>query len=232
MAANSSVKGTGKAVVPISDRFWTASNVLSLLRLILVFPIAYLIYVKASPYLILVLALVAILTDWLDGKIARWTGTVSEWGKVLDPLADKVAAGLIGLALVANGALPLWFFALVVARDVLIMIGGLLLLRRLGRVVPSIWIGKVAVFFLALTMLAAVLQADPDVMQVLIRTTTFLLIFSFLVYIRRFVQLWDQTPVFEEVSVLQEAMPGEWQEEQIAVDPGSEEKENKPISED
>ncbi len=224
MVNQHSAEGKEKKVVPISDKFWTASNMLSLLRLVLVFPIAYLVYTKSSPYLTLALAFVAILTDWLDGKIARWTGTVSEWGKVLDPLADKVAAGVIGLALVMNGALPVWFFVLVVARDVLIMIGGFLLLRRLKRVVPSIWIGKVAVFFLALTMLAAMMQADPDVMQVLIRTTAFLLVFSFLVYIRRFVQLWNQGLETRDIEMLQEVPV---QEEQIPADPGSEEEMNK-----
>jgi len=111
-------------------------------------------------YWLLGLVAIAVITDWLDGKIARWTGTVSEWGKVLDPLADKLGSALVGFVLALKGILPWWFVVLVVVRDVLIMIGGVLLMRRLGRVVPSIWMGKVAVTFLALTILAGLLKAD------------------------------------------------------------------------
>ena len=51
---------------------------------------------------------VVVATDWVDGTIARRTGQVSELGKVLDPVADRlaIAAGLI--ALVVRGAFPLW----------------------------------------------------------------------------------------------------------------------------
>ena len=56
-----------------------------------------------------------ILTDFLDGKVARLTRTVSEWGKVLDPLADKFAALAIVAALALRPTeprLPLWLLAL------------------------------------------------------------------------------------------------------------------------
>ena len=57
-------------------------------------------------------------TDWVDGMVARRTGQVSELGKVLDPVADRlaIAAGLI--ALVVRGAFPVWAAALILVRDV------------------------------------------------------------------------------------------------------------------
>jgi len=78
------------------------------------------------------LILLAVSSDFLDGTIARRTGSISDWGRILDPLADKVGIAALVITLAAVGALPLWFLVVVVARDALIAAGGLLLTRRLG----------------------------------------------------------------------------------------------------
>ena len=83
-------------------------------------------------------------TDWVDGAIARRTGQVSELGKVLDPVADRlvVAAGV--LALVVRGAFPAWAAVAIVARDLAILVvGGVLLLAR-GIRLDVRWMGKLA----------------------------------------------------------------------------------------
>ena len=86
--ANPAVRGA----FPTMGRFWTAANVLSLTRGALAVPIALLVY-RGGPVGPLVgLVAFAIATDFLDGKLARWSRTVSEWGKVLDATADKLAA--------------------------------------------------------------------------------------------------------------------------------------------
>lgn len=175
-------------------RFWTIPNILSLLRLVLAFPLAYLVLTRGPLSWVLALALLAIVTDWFDGRVARWSHTVSEWGKVLDPLADKVTAGLVSMALVVRGDLPFWFFAFVVLRDALIVLGGVLLAHRTQRVYMSIWIGKVAVTVLALTMLAALLGADPPVFRFLLWVSVVLLGYSFLRYVIRFVRAWSAAP--------------------------------------
>jgi len=76
--------------------------------------------------------LLAVSSDFLDGLVARRTGAVSDWGKILDPLADKIGIGALVITLAAVGALPVWFLAVVIARDVLIAGGGILLTKRLG----------------------------------------------------------------------------------------------------
>jgi CDP-diacylglycerol--glycerol-3-phosphate 3-phosphatidyltransferase len=175
--------------VPSLGRFWTIPNVLSLLRLALIAPITYLIAVDGSVAWLGGLIVVAAFSDWLDGRIARWFGLVSNWGKVLDPIADKVAAVTTVAALVFRPAepnLPLWFLAAVVGRDVLIVLGGYVLTRRTGRIAMSQWWGKAAAFWLALTVLAAVLRADAPVLHACLYMTTGLLAVSFLVYLGRF----------------------------------------------
>ena len=180
---------------PKLGRFWTAANMLSLVRAVLVLPITYLILVDGSAAWLFGLILVAILTDWFDGHIARWSHTVSEWGKVLDPLADKFAAAAVTVALTfrseaAGPTLPLWFLALIVVRDASIVLGGILIARRTGEILMSLWWGKVAVSALAVTVLAALLKADPPVFWFCVWTTTALMSYAFVLYILRFVRVW------------------------------------------
>ncbi len=180
--------------------FWTFANVLSLIRLVLVVPITYLVLVDGSLPVLFSLCLLAIITDFFDGRIARWSDTVSSWGKVLDPLADKAAAGMVTLALVIRGSLPVWFVALIVVRDVVIFLGGVILARRTARVPASMWWGKVAVTVLAITVLAALLKADQPVLDLFILATSGLLVFSFVLYLIRFVRLYryGRLPRLEE----------------------------------
>lgn len=176
---------------PDLGRFWTAANVLTLVRMALVPPIGLLVY-RGGPFDWLIgLLLFAIATDWLDGQVARRSGTVSEWGKVLDPTADKLAAAAVTLALVLRppelGTLPVWFVVCVIARDAVIAGGGLIQTRRLGHVMMSLWSGKVAVTALSVTVVAALLRADPPVLAACVWTTTALLAYSLVRYLQRFV---------------------------------------------
>jgi CDP-diacylglycerol--glycerol-3-phosphate 3-phosphatidyltransferase len=174
---------------PDLGRFWTVPNMMSLFRLVLALPIAYLVLIDGSLLWIFALFLLAVTTDYFDGRVARWSHTVSDWGKVLDPLADKIGGGLVILALALRGSLPAWFVALVLVRDALIVLGGVMLGRRTGLVVMSMWWGKIAVTAVAVTALAALLHADPPVLQFCIWTATALLVYSFLRYIVHYVRL-------------------------------------------
>jgi hypothetical protein len=94
---------------------------LSMLRLLLAAPIMYLIMVNGPLLWLLVLFLLALASDYFDGRLARWSHSVSDWGKVLDPLADKISALMVILALVLRGSLPMWFLGLMLVRDTLIV---------------------------------------------------------------------------------------------------------------
>lgn len=169
--------------------FWTLPNFVSLLRLLVAVPVAYLIVIDGSFGWIFGLTAFAILTDWIDGHLARWSNSVSEWGKVIDPVSDKIAGGLVVGALVLQHQLPLWLVGLVLVRDALILLGGLAVTRRTGTVVMSTWLGKLAAAALAMTVVAALLEADPFVMTWSIRITAVLLVLSFVRYVIRFLKL-------------------------------------------
>ena len=82
--------------------FFYISNLLSLSRIVLVFPIVYLITLDSSEYNLLILGLIfiAALTDILDGYFSRKLNIVTDLGIVLDPIADKIAMAFILFALV------------------------------------------------------------------------------------------------------------------------------------
>ena len=179
----------GAEVQHLLGKFWTVANGISLIRLALVAPITYLILTDGPFGLLMILLSLTVVSDFFDGRVARWSHTVSQWGKVLDPLADKAAAIAVTLALVIRGSLPAWFVMLVAGRDVLIVLGGFWLARKRGVVVMSLMSGKIAVTAIAVTIVAALLRADPPVMTFCLWTTTVLLVISFAVYASRYARL-------------------------------------------
>jgi len=144
----------------MTGRIWTFSNALSAARVLAAVPISVLL-LEGSPgsrTWALVLVVLAIATDFLDGFFARRLHQVSELGKVIDPLADKIAVAAVGVILVIEGSLPLWYVGLVLARDLLILAGGLVIRSR-KRIIPqSNWPGKIAVSAIALVMLLAIID--------------------------------------------------------------------------
>ncbi len=169
--------------------FWTVPNVLSMGRVLLAVPVVWLVLVDGSLRWIFALFAVMIASDWLDGRIARWSGRVSDWGKILDPLTDKIAGVAIVLALVFRGMLPVWFLMVLITRDLLILLGSGMLAHRKGHMEMSDWSGKVAVGAVTVTVLAALMRADDPVMRFCLFATTGLLAASFVAYGARYARL-------------------------------------------
>lgn len=140
-----------------SERFWTMSNVVSLVRLALTVPIVIAL-LHDSRWLALCLSVVAAASDWFDGYAARVTNTVSEWGKIIDPIADKILVGAVVIILVIKGLLPFWFVAMVLSRDIVILLCGVYLQRHITVVPPSLISGKLAVGAIALAGIAAMAE--------------------------------------------------------------------------
>jgi CDP-diacylglycerol--glycerol-3-phosphate 3-phosphatidyltransferase len=182
MIANSSTRQ------PALNLRWTISNALSALRIVLVVPAA-LALDAGMRELTIGLFLLAALTDVLDGYLARRLHEISDLGKILDPLADKVFVGVIVVQLLLMRALPLWFVAVVLARDLLILLGGIYFERRTGVVLPSNYPGKGAVVVLSTTLLLVVAGIGHDAIVVLMGITLLLLAISMFLYTKRVVEM-------------------------------------------
>jgi cardiolipin synthase (CMP-forming) len=129
-----------------TDRVLTIPNALSFLRIALIPVFVVLIVDRDTTFVGLILFGVVLSTDWIDGAIARATGQVSELGKLLDPVSDRlaIAAGLI--ALVARDAFPLWAALLILVRDGLILLVGVVMLVTRRVRIDVRYVGKVATF--------------------------------------------------------------------------------------
>ncbi len=132
-----------------TDRIITVPNILSFLRLVGVPLFLWLILVpQADGWAIVVLVLAGI-SDYLDGKIARKWNQISRVGQILDPLADRlyILATLVGLLI--RGIIPWWLVAVLVGRDVVVGIVLAVIKKRTGLTgLPVHFIGKAATFCL------------------------------------------------------------------------------------
>jgi cardiolipin synthase len=137
----------GESAGAAESRIWTIPNLLSMLRLALVPPFLVLIIVGDYVAALIVL-IVASLTDLLDGYLARRLNQVTRLGQLLDPAADRlyIFAALLGLA--AHGLVPWWIVIVIVARDVFLLVLGVVLANHGYGPLPVHQLGKVATFAL------------------------------------------------------------------------------------
>jgi cardiolipin synthase len=116
-------------------------NAISLGRLILLTPLfAVVLLGFGNPFGALVVLIVLGITDWADGYIARRFDQVTEFGKKLDPVADRVSQFIVCITLVLAGLVPLWMAIVLFVSDLLL--GIVVLIRRPGIVMVR-WIGRV-----------------------------------------------------------------------------------------
>ncbi len=144
------------------EKKWTVSNILSLSRIFFLVPIVILILKPGNEYrlTVLVLMLVAASTDFLDGLLARVLNQVTDFGRLLDPVTDKICLISISAALVIVKDVPLWYAALVALRDILIVVGSSFIISRRKVVVQSVWAGKWTVTFIAAYLILATMRID------------------------------------------------------------------------
>jgi cardiolipin synthase len=130
-----------------SRRILTVPNALSFVRILLIPVFVTLLVGEGTRLAGFVLMGAVLSTDWVDGVIARRTGQVTELGKVLDPVADRLAVITALVTLVVLRLFPLWAAGIVVARDLALLAGGLYLFRK-GIRIDVRMIGKYATFVL------------------------------------------------------------------------------------
>jgi len=133
-------------------RIVTVPNVLSVSRLFLLPFVLFLLYRRSAPAAVAVMV-VSWITDGLDGFFARKLHQVSNLGRVLDHLVDKVWVGSVLVTLVFISDLPLAIAAAVLLRDLLILAGSGVIMKRRGSFVSSDVVGKVTGCAFALLIL-------------------------------------------------------------------------------
>ena len=130
--------------MPASSAVLTVPNVLSLARIVSIPAFCWLAANERTRLWGIFLFAVIVSTDWVDGYIARKTDQVSELGRILDPVADRlaIAAGLLTFAV--SGIFPFWAALLILVRDLAVLLGGAGLLWGRDVRIEVRWIGKIA----------------------------------------------------------------------------------------
>ncbi|PPI21656.1 MULTISPECIES: CDP-alcohol phosphatidyltransferase family protein [unclassified Rathayibacter] len=129
------------------DRIWTVPNVLSMVRLALV-PVFLVLVVLGEDALALLTLVVSSLTDYLDGWIARRFDQMTRLGRVLDPAADRLYIFATVLGLAARGLVPWWLVAVLLARDLVLVVLAVVLANNGYGPLPVHHLGKFATFCL------------------------------------------------------------------------------------
>jgi cardiolipin synthase len=149
-------------VSEISSRIFTVPNILSFIRLLLV-PVFLVLIIAGRDGLALLVLVVSSVSDFLDGVIARRFRQVSRLGQLLDPAADRlfIFAALVGLAI--RDVIPWWLFVVIVARDAMLVVLGIVLANHGFGPLPVHHLGKAGTLclFYALPILM-IGQAFPD----------------------------------------------------------------------
>ena len=147
-AAVPPVTGTEPAIddEPAHAAIFTIPNVISLIRLLCMPVFVYLLFGRenraAAAWLLAALGA----TDWIDGYIARHFNQVSDLGKILDPVADRLLffVGVGGILI--DGSVPVWFAAMVLVREAVVAVTTVVLAALGARRVDVTWWGKAGTF--------------------------------------------------------------------------------------
>lgn len=129
------------------DQLLTIPNLLSLLRIAMIPVIVALCRRGNYPIAAAVVALSG-LTDLADGSIARKYHCVSDVGKILDPVADKLTIGALILCLISRYEKMIWLLVLFVGKELFMAVIGLIVIHRKDSVNSAQWFGKLSTFVL------------------------------------------------------------------------------------
>ncbi len=183
------IKNIDGKKLQVTGRVFTWSNMISFSRIFVAFPIVYLHYVNdftITRFMVL-LIFYGLISDYLDGYIARKTNTISEVGKMIDPIADKLCALVLFVYTVWIGWIPLWFLVAAMARDITIMMGSYFIKSKYNKVAMAITSGKISVNVLALYWIAVFFFRDAsNIHMFLMACSLTLMAISWIDYFNRY----------------------------------------------
>ncbi len=146
---------------------FTIPNMVTFFRVLLLIPLFYFLKLgeeeHGNRWALLVIGL-ALASDFIDGFLARILKQQTDWGRLFDPLTDKIWIAGMGVFLALpwrQNPLPWGFLLLVLLRDVLIVAGGIHAYKRRGIVLESNVLGKWAMFLTALTLFLYTINFQP-----------------------------------------------------------------------
>lgn len=182
------------------DDILTIPNALSAFRIVLAVLIPIVFYqppFDGQQVLLAGIVVISGLTDFLDGKIARYFDMISDFGKMLDPFADKLTQLVLLICLIgrAHGAIAL--LVLLVVKEVIQATGAFLVLRKTKVYDGAKWYGKVntALFYLIALILLFVRRLPTALVNVLLAVCGVSMAVAFILYLRQYHKQLNNQPL-------------------------------------
>lgn len=152
-------------------------NKLTILRVILIIPFVLCMLLPgvgtAGKYTAVAIFIIASLTDMLDGKIARKNNLVTNFGKFMDPLADKLLVCSAMICLTANDKLAAWLVIVIISREFIIS-GFRLVASDNGVVIAASYWGKFKTTFQMVMIVMLILDFDNDIYRICATIVTYI----------------------------------------------------------
>ena len=169
-------------------------NLLSIFRIILI-PIfgGFYLWDKNFEYFYISAGILVIsgLTDLLDGYIARHYNQITELGKILDPLADKLTQATVCVCLALRFPPFRILFIIFIIKEVCMGLGGLIVIKRGEKIIGSKWFGKVStfIFYVVVAVVLFFPGISKGLLDTLVAIAAVTALFAFAMYIPVFVKL-------------------------------------------
>jgi len=163
----------------------TIPNFISFLRFIggiLFIPLDKIFHFSNTAIIIIIFG--AWFSDLVDGWAARKLNQISDSGKLIDPIADKVFIFALIITFLLSGKVGLFYFTAVIGRDILILLGGLIVKKMTGTVLPSNLFGKIAVFSIGIYFLTVLFKISA-LAGIIMWVSSALIFLSLVVYFLR-----------------------------------------------
>lgn len=170
--------------VSIQKQIFTIPNILSFVRLALIPLIVWLYCVKKSPEWTALIIIISGITDIVDGFIARKFNMISDFGKVLDPIADKLTQATILFCLVMKFPLMLAPLILMFVKELTSFILGVMILKKTEQVHGAVWHGKLNTVLLDVIIIIHIIwyKIAKPISALFIIICTIMMFISFVLY--------------------------------------------------
>jgi len=178
----------------VKSQILTIPNLLSLFRIILIPFIVWSYFALEQPYVALGLIILSAITDIMDGIIARKCNMVSDFGKIFDPIADKLTQGTIIICLILKYPLMISLIVVFAVKEIIMGIMGLVTAKKYGEVNSAKWYGKANTVLLYSVMGLLILFPKMDLIlaNILIIVCHVFSLFALFMYVRFYRKIWKE----------------------------------------
>lgn len=182
---------------------WSIPNILCYIRFMLI-PVFVVQYIRAQEPREYVQAAAVVLasglTDFLDGFIARTFDMITEFGKLIDPIADKLTQAALIFVLIVKIKWMFLLLILFVIMQLFLLVAGLAMLKYNKRLNGSKWFGKVSttVFYAVMLILVALPNLNQNIVNILMLICGAFLALSFALYVREYIIMYREAKLEEK----------------------------------